>query len=304
MPRRSFRTSAWSSLVSAVTLVPILVGTAAIVVPAAYGLHRLWPTWGVVALFVLWWAPTPLYVMSAPQNLIARAFFGCREPTGTERRRLEGPWRALLQRAGVPGRRYRLMATDSDELNACTTFPRTVVVTSYAAASLPHAELEAVLGHELGHRLGGRSALAYVRVQLMLPGRALWWLLGEVWLPVAPMWRRAVAWHRPIGFLLTFLIAIAATAVTLVVGPPAVLAAGGVALARLSSGRAEFQADWAAVRLGLGPQLLHVLERLIESERGRAAPSRSERLFAMAPLLVRRAQRIRRSLATSPVGPR
>jgi hypothetical protein len=118
-----------------------------------------------------------------------------------------------------------------------------------------------------------------------------------VWRPVSPMWRRAVAWHRPIGFLMTFALALFATAVTVVAALPAAIAFGGAGLARLSSGHAEFQADSAAVRLGLGPQLLRVLEDFIETGPGRDGLSRAERLLALPPMDVRRAQRLRERVA-------
>jgi Zn-dependent protease with chaperone function len=298
MPRQALHLSVWSSLVSMIALIPVLVGTLGIVAPVAYGLHLIWPTWGAVIPFALWWAPAPLLLVPANQRLIARVCYGCREPVGAERNRLEQPWRALQHRAGIPGGRFQLMVMASDELNACVVTGRIVVVTSRSAASPPPDRLEAVLAHELGHRLGRPAVLVYVSVQLMLPIQALRWLLRAVWRPVGPMWRRAVAWHRPIGFLVTFVLALFATAVTVVAGLPAAVAFGGVALARLATGRAELRADSVAVRLGLGPQLLTVVEQLIETGgHGRDELPRAERLLALPPLLVRRAQWLRTSLA-------
>jgi Zn-dependent protease with chaperone function len=295
----------WSSLVSVMALLPVLVGALAIVATVAYGLHLIWPTWGAVIPFALWWAPAPLLFVPATQRLIAWVGYGCREPVGAERDRLERPWRALQHRAGISGGKYQLIVVDSDELNACVVTGRIVVITSGSAGSLPPDQLEAVLAHELGHRLGWNAVLVYVSAQLMLPIQALHWLLRAVWRPVGPLWRRAVAWHRPIGFLMTFVLALFATAVTAAVGLPAAVAFGGVALARLSTGHAEFRADSVAVRLGLGPQLLTVVEQLIET-RGhcRDELSRAERLLALPPLLVRRAQRLRTNLAVQQARPR
>ncbi|WUI01974.1 M48 family metalloprotease [Spirillospora sp. NBC_00431] len=225
--------------------------------------------------------PVAGWTLSLLVLLGARRAYGYREPGAEERGRLEQPWRDAQRRAGVVA--YRLVVTESDELNACTPFGRTVAVTSHAARTLPPPRLEAVLAHELGHRAGA----ALVRAQVTLPSRLLTRVLRAPWAMVVSMWKRAVAWHRPIGFVAAFFLAVAATAVTIVVVAPAGVAYAAALSGRLLAGRAEARADAAVVRMGLGADLLAAVEHRIE-QAGREG--------GMPMPLVRRAQGIRRRL--------
>ncbi|MEU6036397.1 M48 family metalloprotease [Actinomadura sp. NPDC047616] len=281
----SHRPGMWPTTVTLVTVVAVLAGEAAIIVPLAYAAHLAWPSWGAPVPFAAWCGLALFTFLPAAQSWSARTH-GCREPTASERSRLERPWRALLHRAGLRDRQYRLMVTDSDDLNACTPARRIVTVTTHAA-SLPTPHLEAVLAHELGHKRGLQSLPAFVTTHLTLPSRTLRWTLRTLWSPVVPMWKRAVAWHRPIGFLMVFLLAAVATTVTLLAALPAAVAYAATTLTRLSKAPAESEADRLAVRLGLGPELLTAVETHIEN----TAPS------AALPLpLVQRAQHLRRTL--------
>jgi Zn-dependent protease with chaperone function len=290
---RALPSGVWPGLVGLVALVPVLAGALGVVAPIAYGLHLAWPDWGAVAPFAVWGALVPLSLTPGARLLTARVAYGCREPDAAERDRIDRPWRRAVDRAGVSAGRFRLLVMDSAELNACTPTGRIVAVTSHSARSLSPDRLEAVLVHELAHRLGRQGVLTQVTAQLMLPIGALRWVLRAMWSPVAPMWRRAVAWHRPIGFLLTFLLAIAAAAVTVVVAVPAAIALGAVAVTRPLNGQAEYEADTTAVRLGLGTALLATLEHAIETAR----PDRAEQPPALPMPLVRRAGRLRKRLA-------
>ncbi|MFI0484654.1 DUF2510 domain-containing protein [Actinomadura sp. 9N215] len=252
----------------------VVVLEAAAVSVVAVGLHVVWPGWGGLV-------PVAVWTVSLLVPLGARRAYGCREPDADERGRLEQPWRGAQRRAG--GAAYRLMVTESDGLNACTPFGKTVAVTSHAARSLPPVRLEAVLAHELGHRAG----TAFVRAQVTLPSRLLWWVLRTPWALVVSMGRRAVAWHRPIGFVPAFFAAVVATAVTIVVALPAGVAAAAALSGRLLAGRSEARADAAAVRMGLGADLLAAVEHRIEQ---------ADREDGMPLPLVRRAQGIRRRL--------
>ncbi|WP_024936757.1 M48 family metalloprotease [Actinomadura welshii] len=246
------------------------------VAAVAVGLQVLWPVWGPAVVVVVW-----AVLLLAP--FTARLAYGYREPDVTERVRLGQPWQDVQRRAGAGA--YRLVVVESDELNACRPFGRTVAVTSRSARSLPPGRLEAVLAHELGHLLGWRALPAFVHAQVTLPGRALVWALRRPWAPVVPMWKRAVEWHRPIGFLLVFLLAVLAAAVTVVVALPAAVAHGAALGARLLSARGEARADAAAVRLGFGAELVAAVEERIEHQpHGLPLP------------LVRRAQALRRRL--------
>ncbi|MFB4308755.1 M48 family metalloprotease [Actinomadura sp. GTD37] len=257
-------------------VVGVLGAEAVVVAVAGVGAHVVWPVWGAVVVVVLWGL-----VVLAP--LGAGRVYGYREPGGSERVQLEQSWRDVQRRAGVGG--YRLVVVESDELNACVPSGRTVAVTSASARSLPPGRLEAVLAHELGHLLGWRAVTAFVHAQVTLPSRALLRTLRGSWSPIGPVWRRAVAWHRPIGFVPVLLLVLAATAVTAVVALPAGAAYAGALGARMLGRRGEGRADAAAVRMGFGADLVAAVE------------DRIEHASHGLPLhLVRRAQGLRRRL--------
>lgn len=280
-------------MVALIALIPALVGALTIVVPIAYGSSLVWPIWGAGIPFVIWAAGAVL--AARPQERIQRSLHGYRDPTTDELRRIKEPARRALHRTAVSAGRIRLMIVDVQELSAPATAGRTVVVTSYAASSLPSDRLEAVLVHELTHHIGLHTVPVFCHTQLMLPVRALRWLLARIWRPVRRMWRVAVSWHTPFGFLVTFLLAIVAAAVIAVSVIPACVAFVGAALSRISTDRTEFHADTAVVGIGLGPQLLAALETAIEA--GHIHNDHTGRLLALPALEVRRAQRLRRKLA-------
>jgi Zn-dependent protease with chaperone function len=280
-------------MVTLIMLVPVLVGALTIVVPIAYGLNLVWPTWGAGVPLVVWGVGAVL--PSWPQERIQQAWYGYRDPTTEELRRINEPIRRALQRTAVPAGRVRLVIADTQELNAPATAGRTIAITSYAASSLPSDQLEAVLAHELTHHVGLHTVPVFCHTQLMLPIRALRWLLARIWRPVRQMWRVAMAWHTPFGFLVTFLLAVVAAVVIVISAVPACVAFLGAALSRVSTDRTEFQADAAVAGLGLGPQLLAALETGIEV--GHVETDRVGHLLALPPLAVRRAQRLRKKFA-------
>lgn len=254
----------------------IVAAEGVVVAGVAFGAHGVWPVWGAVAVVAVW-----AVLLAVP--LAAPRAYGYREPVDAERVRLRQAWGNVQRRAGVGA--YRLVVVESDELNACTPFGRTVAVTSHSARELPPGRLEAVIAHELGHLLGWRAVPAFVRAQVTLPSRALLRVLRGLWAPVVSMWKRAVAWHRPIGFIAAFLLSVLATAVTVVVAVPAGVAHAAALAARLPAWRAEARADAAAVRLGFGAELVAAVEQRIEQ-----AP------HGLPMRLVRRAQGLRRRL--------
>ncbi|GAA4378573.1 hypothetical protein GCM10023088_39660 [Actinomadura verrucosospora] len=258
----------------AIGLVVLVEG--GVVAAVAFGAASVWPFWGAVSVFAVW-ALLLLAPLSAPRS------YGYREPDGEERARLEHAWRYVQQHAGVSG--YRLVVVESDGLNACRPSARTVAVTSQSARSLAPGHLAAVLAHELGHLQGWRAVPAFVHAQVTLPNRTLQWALRTAWSPIGPMWKRAVEWHRPIGFLGVFLLAAVALAVTALVAVPAALAYAASLGARLLGAGGEARADAAAVGMGFGADLVAAVEHRIEHQPdGLPLP------------LVRRAQALRRRL--------
>lgn len=273
-------------------LAPVAVAAAAIVALVAYGLNLLWPVWGAIVPVVAWWAPAPLLSARSVRRFIARTWYGCREPTREETQRLEVPWTGVLRRAGVDPGRFHLMVVESDDLNAYASDGDIVTVTSLAVRKLPARRLEAVLAHELGHHLRRHLIPALLLTQLLLPVRLLWGLTRAVWWPVRRMYRVAVIWRTPFGYLVTGLLAIVAAVAFVIFAVPAAVAYGGAALSGLGRDRAELEADAEAVRLGLGEPLLAVIEEFITS--GEQA---EHRRVLRTPLILRRARRIHVLLA-------
>jgi Zn-dependent protease with chaperone function len=272
---------------AAVSVLAVMVAEAVVVAPIAVGLYLRFPPWSAALPFVAWWCVA--FLLAAQGSGTSES---AREPDDNEQARLSTPWRQVMHRAKLRPDRYQLQVTDRDGLNACVRAGHHLVITAKSARTLPPAQLEAVLAHELGHRLGWRAIPAFVHAHLTWPSRSLWWWLRTLWEPVGPMWKRAVEWNRPIGFLLVFLLAALASAFTVVAAVPS--AAGYVArlVIRPLAVHAEFQADAFAVRLGLGPELLAALDHHIES-------TATDAEFPLR--LVRRAERLRRTLAPAVV---
>jgi Zn-dependent protease with chaperone function len=267
-----------------IAVIPVLTTEAAIIVPCAVAAQLRWPSWGAALPLAVWVGVA--FLLSVPRFGAALGRGSIREPTEAERARLEGPWQSVTHRAALSGSKYRLGVTDRDDLNACTPSGHLVIVTAKSARSQSTTQLEAVLAHELGHRSGWRGVATFANTRLSWPSKLLWWTLRTLWSPVEPMWKRAVEWHRPIGFLLVLLLAATATAFTIVAAIPAALTYAARLVTRPLTEHTEYQADTYAVRLGLGTELLAAIEHEIESA------------TAALPLpLVHRAQRLRRRLS-------
>lgn len=291
-PARPIRPGLGSITFAVATLVPTAVGALAIVVPIAYGLHLIWPIRGAVIPFAVW--AVGAVAATWPRETIQRAWYGYRDPTAEEHRRVAEPSRRALRRLGIAAGRYRLMIARSEGPNPPAMTGRTVVMTSYAVNKLPPDRMEAVLVHELSHHVGLHAVPVFCHTLLTLPIRALSWLLARIWHPVRRMWAVAKRWHTPFGFLVSFLFTIAVALIFVVSAVPAGIAFVGAALARLSTDRTEFLADATVADLGLGPQLLAALEGAIEA--GHTGTDRAAHLLSMQPLTVRRAQRLRKKL--------
>jgi Zn-dependent protease with chaperone function len=267
-------------------LTALVIGAAVVVGWVALTLYLLWRPWGAVIPFVAWAASALALLTSPIQEFIARAVLGCREVDADP---VNEVWQSVRRRVGgAPD--YTLVMIDSEGLCACSGLGRIIAVTSTSASSLPSGQLEAVLAHELGHRHGQRAWMDVATAQAMLPVWGLRWCLRALWKPVVPMWRRAVEWHRPIGFLLTFLLLSAAALVSVAVAVPVALASLAKRTAALASRTKDADADAFAVSLGLGVPLLAAVEGHLD-----AIHARGGRLDSA---LAGRATRIRRALMT------
>ncbi len=156
--------SAWTSLLTAV---PWFFWSLVLVIWIAGAIGFGWG-WIVVVLWVL--SGAVIFVAPA-EPLFARYLFRLRQPTLIEQERLGPIWHHLLQHAEVRDGRLSLWIQESDEVNATPTPGHVVAVTRWALYTLPPSHLEAVLAHELGHHLGGRSWLSMLSFWYSIPAR-------------------------------------------------------------------------------------------------------------------------------------
>jgi STE24 endopeptidase len=258
------------AIVWLVSAVP--VGLAGALVAAWTGADQ----WTSVAVALAAWTLSAGLAFLRPVELrLARLLFGAREPTPQERARLEPVWRRVCAAAGEDLGDYELRVEDREEVNATAGGARILAVTTLAL-SLPDDELAALLAHELGHHLDEHPVAALLGWWFALPS-----LVFDVVL-------RAFGW-----FVLLFVLARIAMLIPLV-------------LARLASAvlsrSAEFAADRHAARLGFGPALIAVFERLVatghdERRPGDPGPGRA---WATHPPLPERIARLRALGAGAP----
>jgi STE24 endopeptidase len=105
-----------------------------------------------VALGV-WLASGAALLYPRAQDLLAWKVWRLRPPSELESRRIGPAWWAVCTAAGVNPDRYRVWIHEGPEATAPQTAGATVAVTSWSVFTLPPRNLEAVLAHELAHRL-------------------------------------------------------------------------------------------------------------------------------------------------------
>lgn len=223
---------------------------------------------GAVVALAAWTLSAGLAFLRPVERWLARVLFGAREPTPRERARLEPVWRRVCGAAGEDLGDYELRVEDRDELNATAGGARIVSVTTFALA-LPDDELAAVLAHELGHHLDDHPIAALL---------GWWFALPSV------VFDAALRVAASIAFLF---------------GLVRLLLLVPLLLARLASSAlnrtAEHAADRHAARLGFGPALVGVLERLLAAghDEAQAADPGPARLWATHPPVRERIARLR-----------
>jgi len=225
----------------------------------------------LAAVVLLFWRPVQVWLL-AP-------LLGARFPSRDQMARLAPAWRAVLQAADLPARRYVLAVLPSHELNAFACGGHLVVVTSYAIESLPRDELSGVLAHELSHHLGLHTVALTVMQWLSLPVLLLA-RLGFFLQNVATAATSSFGVRSPLITALGRLLAAALTAVSWV------LLAGLIvsnSIANVVGKRAEFEADRRAMALGFGRPLANALRRVIDEGGGGRPTTWRERLEATHP---------------------
>lgn len=207
------------------------------------------------------WTASGVVVFLRPVELwLARFLFGAREPTAEERARLEPVWQRVCGAAREDLGDYVLRVEDRDEVNATAGGARIVAVTTLAL-SLPDDELAAILAHELGHHLDEHPIAALLGWWFALPAVVFDFLLRVA---------GRIAWAFAI--------------VRLVLVLPLLLARLASAVLNRS---AEFAADRHAARLGFGPALIRVFERMTAAghdERDPADPGPARRWATHPPM--------------------
>ena len=236
--------------------VDAILGTAATEGAAAGVAIGAWTLCGVVVF------------LRPVEHGLASILFGARELTAEERARLEPVWKRVCGLAKEDLGDYELRVEDRDELNATAGGARIVSVTTLAL-SLPDDELAALLAHELGHHLDEHPIASLLGWWFALPSIVLDFLLRIasvlVWL----------AWIARIVLLIPLLLANLASAIL--------------------NRSAEYAADRHAARLGFGPALIAVFERMLAAGHDEEDPEDPGpgRLWATHPPLVERIAKLR-----------
>jgi Zn-dependent protease with chaperone function len=235
-----------------------------------------------------------LMALRPVEAFAARALFGMRAATAGEEARVEPLLARACAAAGIPRSRLMLRMEDSNAINAYATAGHLVCVTT-GALRLPDPQLEAVLGHELGHHSELHPAISALTWWLQLPAVPLRALLGALRRLVGRVTARVGGLARPIGVVLLVLLWLVAFQLLWLVWVADVLAA-------FVARRTEFAADARAVEFGYGPQLLEAYATLGAAA---AAPkTRLQRLTDFHPPMVERIERIRGSPRQTRAGTR
>jgi Zn-dependent protease with chaperone function len=260
-------------------------------------LLALVPVW-LVALVVFWWpvqliVHAPFWLVAAGHLTVglalvvpgAQQFFltrllGARLPSVDERRHLEPLWQGVLLHTRMGRRKFVLAVADSDELNAFASGGNLVVITTGAMHTLPAAELQGVMAHEIGHHLGLESVAVTLGYWLALPVVALariGFFLQNVARAATTEFGQSPlsrSLFRSVGWVLT--------------GLAWIFQAGIIvwqSVAGVASRRAEYRADLRAVEFGFGPELAAAMRRTAYDEMPANARTWGERLFGSHPPL-------------------
>jgi Zn-dependent protease with chaperone function len=256
-----------TTLLLLVPLVPlILFGVARAAAPVSVLgilLHDPW-TYAVLAV-VLVVVGGLLMSLRPVEAWAARVLFGMRSPTPEEQAAIEPGLARACGAAGIRRDRLLVRVEDSHAANAYAAAGHIVCVTT-GALRLPEPELEAVLGHELGHQTELHPTISAMTWWLSLPAVPLKAALRFLQRLIAAVAGRLGGLARPVGIVLAALLWIVAVQLLWLVWVADVLTA---AIAR----RTEFDADAAAVDWGYGAQLLAAYDVLGAGEqpKGRLA---------------------------------
>jgi Zn-dependent protease with chaperone function len=224
-----------------------------------------------------------LMALHPVEAFAARALFGMRPASPEEEERLDPLLARACAAAGIPRGRLMLRMEDSNAVNAYASAGHLVCVTT-GALRLPDPQLEAVLGHELGHHSEFHPAISALTWWLQLPAVPLKALLRAMRRLIARVAGRFGGLARPLGVVLLVLLWIVSFQLLWLVWVADVLAAW-------VSRRTEFAADARAVEFGYAPELLEAYATL--GAAGSTPKTRLQRLTDFHPPMDERIERIR-----------
>jgi len=242
------------------------------------------------------------------ERIAVRVGFGFRRPSSAQWAALELPWRSALDRVGIVRDAVDLYVAPGGDVNAYAVGRRSIAVTSGAlnellAQRLSSVDIEAVLGHELGHIATRATWFGVISTWLALP----WRLTSRA---VFGLGLATVGRREPIRLLGLVVAAAVVRAVVQAIcqGQTAAAAllcalSACVVLCPLAdawiSRRSEFAADRLATQHGAGPQLAAALTRLGRRRGGRQSwtqaalnkhPNTARRIAAIERLQARSSQ--------------
>lgn len=233
---------------------------------------------------------------SRVEELLAWKVWRLRPPNGLEMQRIGPAWFAVRLAAGVDPNRYRVWIHEGPDATAPATAGSTVAVTSWSTLVLPARNLEAVLAHELAHRLALPRLASLFIYCLSLPARLMGKAIRASWkLPVLGFLVKVFAAVWTIGILGAWAFWGFSSETVLLLSPlvaPIVVPAADRA--------SEMYADRIAFDLGYGPALAEVFTGR-EYQRAQAwASAPQQGLKDSQPLDSARLRALERLLASAP----
>ena len=287
----------------AVAALPAMAGSLALLL-VAFGWMGQWE--GLV--LAGWLASGAATFTRAGERFAVAAGFGFRRPSSAQWVALTPPWDRALDRTGIACDAVDLCVAPGGDVNAYAVGRRSIAVTSGAlnellAQRLSSVDIEAVLGHELGHIATRATRFGVISTWLAVP----WRLTSRA---VFGLGLATVGRRQPIRLLgLVVGAAVVRAVVQAICQGQTAAAALLCALAACAvlcpladawiSRRSEFAADRFATQHGAGPQLAAALTRLNPRRGGRQSwtqaalkrhPNTARRIAAIDRLQARSTQ--------------
>lgn len=178
--RQSYR---WAVAELAASLPSIVLSGWALVGTAA-----LLSNWAAVVVAVLWVGSGPLLICWRRLGLGAMAQWSARN-LPAEYERVNRAWATVADAAGVPAATSTVWVIGSDAVNGGVHTGGHITVTRHAVEAFTQRQLEALIAHELGHRLQGTATW---RALIRWYGRPFEWLVRAAFAPADLLMGRAL----------------------------------------------------------------------------------------------------------------